>query len=82
MCRYANEYALCSFGAVWKDHTKLVYNDAAILLTMAIADNFLFAVQPVKEALETPPGEDELRLCRGSGRQSHITEMHQGRYLS
>jgi hypothetical protein len=60
MYGYTNGHALCGFGAARKGHTKLVYNDAAILLTMAIADNVLVAVKSVKEALAIPLGEDEL----------------------
>lgn len=67
MYGYANERALCSFGAAGKGNTKLVYNDATILLTMAIADNVLVAVKAVKEALEIPLGEDEPRLVYVEG---------------
>ena len=70
---------MCSFGAAGKDHAKLVYDDATILLTMAIADDVLVGIQSVKDlqALETPPGEDELRLIYTEGAEdSHLTEMH------
>jgi len=55
---------LCSFGAAGKGHAKLICNDAAIHLTMAIADNVLVDIKSVADvqALEIPPGEDKLRL--------------------
>jgi hypothetical protein len=65
---------LCSFGAAGKDHAKLVYNDAAILLAMAIADNVLVGVKSVEDlqALEIPPGEDELRLLYAEGAEDKV----------
>ena len=51
---------------------ELVYNDASILLTTAIADNDLVAVKSVKEALEIPPGEDELCLIYAEGAEGKV----------
>ena len=60
---------LCSFDAAGKGHAKLVYNDAAILLALAIADNVLVGIKSVAELqeLETPEGEDELPLVYVAG---------------
>jgi len=70
-------------GAAGKDHKKIVYNDAVILLSMAIADNVLVGIKSIQDlqALEIPPGDDELRLiyADGVGRQGNFTKMHQGR---
>ena len=41
--------ALCSFGAAGKEHVKLFYNDAAILLTPALADNVLVGIKSVED---------------------------------
>jgi hypothetical protein len=43
--RLANEKVLCSFGAAGSEHAKLVYDDAVILLAMAIADNVLVSIK-------------------------------------
>ena len=53
-----------SFGAAGKDHKKLIYNDAAFLLTLAIADGALFGFQSLDDIRkqEIPPGENELIL--------------------
>jgi hypothetical protein len=43
--KLANERVLCSFGAAGKEHAKFVYNDAAILLAVAIADKVLVGIR-------------------------------------
>ena len=69
-CGLANECVLCSFGAAGLEHAKLVYDDAAILLAMAIADNVLVGIKSETDLqeLEIFPGENELPLlCHGRG---------------
>jgi hypothetical protein len=65
---------LCSLGVTGKDHAKLVYNDTAILPTMAIADDVLVGIKSVEDlqALEIPPGEDELRLIYAEGAEDKV----------
>jgi Protein of unknown function (DUF3435) len=55
---------LLSFGAVGKDHDKLIYNDAAFLLILAIADDALFGYESLDDVRkqEIPSGEDQLVL--------------------
>ena len=50
---HANEDALCSFGAAGGEHTKFLYNDAGILLTLALANNTLVGIKPM-EHLQAP----------------------------
>lgn len=38
-----------SFGAAGKEHEKFIYNDAAFLLTLAIADNALFGIKSLDD---------------------------------
>jgi hypothetical protein len=61
---HANSLFLPSFGAVGKDHDKLIYNDAALLLVLAIADGVLFGYQSLDDVRrqEIPVGEDQLVL--------------------
>ena len=52
------------FGAAGKEHEKFVYNDAAFLLAMAIADGALFGYETLDDVRrqEIPAGENELIL--------------------
>lgn len=61
---HANFLFLPSFGAVGKDHGKLIYNDAAFLLVLAIADDALFGYKSLDDVQrqEIPAGEDQLVL--------------------
>jgi hypothetical protein len=67
--RLANENVLCSFGAAGSEHAKLVYDDAAILLAMAIADNVLVGIKSEADLqeLEILRGENELPLLYAPG---------------
>jgi Protein of unknown function (DUF3435) len=55
---------LPSFGAVDKDHDKLLFNDAAFLLTLSIADTALFGYESLDDVRKQkiPAGEDQLVL--------------------
>jgi hypothetical protein len=74
--RLANERVLCSFGASGSEHAKLVYDDATILLAMAIADNVLVGIRPETDLqeLENPPGENKFPLLytTGAGKKKFI----------
>ncbi|KAL2440885.1 hypothetical protein ABEF95_008226 [Exophiala dermatitidis] len=52
------------FGAAGKEHERFIYNDAAYLLAMAIADGALFGFKSLDDLQkqEIPPGENELIL--------------------
>ncbi|KIW85221.1 hypothetical protein Z517_00611 [Fonsecaea pedrosoi CBS 271.37] len=52
------------FGAAAKEHARLFYNDAGLLLSMAIADGALFGFDTIDDVQQQviPPGEDELIL--------------------
>jgi hypothetical protein len=65
----ANERSLCSFGAAGSEHAKLVYDDAKILLAMAIADDVLVGIRSVEDLQEQeiPAGEDEVPLLYVKG---------------
>ncbi|KAH0543790.1 hypothetical protein FGG08_001972 [Glutinoglossum americanum] len=53
-----------SFGAAGREHAKLLYNDGALLLAMAIADEALFGFSSMEDLWkqEIPQGEDEVSL--------------------
>lgn len=59
-----------SFGAAAKEHKRLFYNDAGLLLAMAIADGALFGYDTLDEFRQQviPTGKDEviLRFKRSS----------------
>jgi hypothetical protein len=52
------------FGTAGKEHDKFIYNDAAFLLSMAIADGALFGYETLDDVQrqEIPAGENELIL--------------------
>jgi hypothetical protein len=52
------------FGTASKEHTKFIYNDAAFLLSMAVADRTLFGYETLNyvRRQEIPAGENELIL--------------------
>jgi Protein of unknown function (DUF3435) len=52
------------FGAGGKEHDKFIYNDAAFILAMAIADGALFGFDSLNDVRrqQIPPGENELIL--------------------
>ena len=52
------------FGASTKEHGKLYYNDAGMLLSMALADGALFGYESLEDVRkqEIPAGQDELPL--------------------
>ena len=73
----ANERVLCSFGAAGSEHAKLVYDDATILVAMAIMDNVLVGIRSEADLqeLEIPQGEnDPSPLCHRRGKKGHTTE--------
>jgi hypothetical protein len=53
-----------SFGTAGKEHKKFIYNNAAFLLTLAIADNALFGLNSLEDVrnMEIPSEEIELIL--------------------
>ena len=54
----------CSFGAAGRENEKFIYNDAAFILHLAIADRALFGSNSLDDVrnLEIPPGNTELIL--------------------
>ena len=52
------------FGVTDKEHEKFVYNDAAFLLAMVVADGALFGYKTLNDVCrqEIPAGENELIL--------------------
>ncbi|KAI9764758.1 MAG: hypothetical protein M1840_008027 [Geoglossum simile] len=53
-----------SFGAASREHAKLLYNNGALLLAMAIADEALFGFNSMEDLWrqEIPQGEDKVSL--------------------
>lgn len=54
------------FGAIGKEHDKFVYNDAAFLLAMAIADGALFGFESLNDLQRQQIPSDEKELILGS----------------
>jgi hypothetical protein len=54
----------CCVGTAGKEHDKFIYNDAAFLLSMAIANGALFSYETLDDVQrqEIPAGENELIL--------------------
>jgi hypothetical protein len=62
---FISNFKICyRFGAAGKEHEKFIYNDAAFLLAMAIANGALFRVENLDDIKkqEIPPGDNELVL--------------------
>lgn len=53
---------MLSFGATGKNYKKLIYNDAALLLTLAIVDDALFGFKSLDDVQkqEIAPGENDI----------------------
>ncbi|KAI9765370.1 MAG: hypothetical protein M1840_007450 [Geoglossum simile] len=66
-----------SFGATGREHAKLLYNDGALLLVMAIADEALFSFNSMEDLWrqEIPQGEDkDLLILRKVTMKDGVTE--------
>ena len=58
----------------WEEHAKLVHNEAALFLAMAIADKVLVGISTVADLREQeiPPSKNELPLIYTAGAEKKV----------